>query len=130
MFRPYIILPVITRRRAVNLLATSSHTSPHPPALTGKHAVLGPVSALPAGSAVPPEQVVQPQMQWPGSGELSVRVVTDGPTRVLQVTDTNSTYRVRIYTRHQQHTQGMFSRPAEQCPTICRFEWEMTPDSQ
>ncbi|XP_043215701.1 vacuolar protein sorting-associated protein 13D-like [Amphibalanus amphitrite] len=57
----------------------------------GKHAVLGPVSILPPGSPIPPEQAVQPQMQWPGSGELTVRVVTDGPTRVLQVTDAKPT---------------------------------------
>ena len=56
--------------------------------------MLGPVSPLPPGAAVPPEQAVQPQMQWPGSGELTVRVVTDGPTRVLQVTDAKATGRV------------------------------------
>lgn len=39
------------------------------------------------GTEVPLEQAVGRQRMRPGSGFLSVTVVTDGPTRVLQIHD-------------------------------------------
>ena len=39
------------------------------------------------GSDIPVEQAISRQKLRPGSGYLAVRVATDGPTRVLQITD-------------------------------------------
>ena len=39
------------------------------------------------GNNIPPEMCVERQRMRPGSGMLTVKVVTDGPTRVLQITD-------------------------------------------
>jgi len=50
----------------------------------GSEAVLGPQTH---GNPPPIEQRVGRQKLRPGSGFLSVRVTTDGPTRVLQVLD-------------------------------------------
>lgn len=50
----------------------------------GSEAVLGPQTN---GHPPPIEQRVGRQKLRPGSGFLSVRVTTDGPTRVLQVLD-------------------------------------------
>ncbi|ELT97897.1 hypothetical protein CAPTEDRAFT_149660 [Capitella teleta] len=56
----------------------------------GGEAVLGPC-AFPEGGnfEVSMEMAIHRQKLRPGSGFLSVRVVTDGPTRVLQITDIN-----------------------------------------
>lgn len=53
-------------------------------AFLGSEAVLGPQTNL---NPLPIEQRVGRQRLRPGSGYLSVRVTTDGPTRVLQVLD-------------------------------------------
>ena len=58
----------------------------------GNDVVLGPTQAvtlmrLPGEGGAPAEQAVHWQRLRPGSGFLNVRVVMDGPTRVLQITD-------------------------------------------
>ena len=64
----------------------------------GSEVVLGPPSpvtymrmppASPSGSSlgVPVEQAISRQRLRPGSGFLAVKVVTEGPTRVLQISD-------------------------------------------
>jgi len=40
-------------------------------------------------SGIPAEQAIHRQRLRPGSGFLCVKTITDGPTRVLQVTDLN-----------------------------------------
>lgn len=57
--------------------------------LAGGEAILGPSLGNKTGSSrvVPPEMRISRQKLRPGSGMLSVKVITDGPTRVLQVTD-------------------------------------------
>ncbi|KAK7078970.1 Vacuolar protein sorting-associated protein 13D [Halocaridina rubra] len=59
----------------------------------GNDVVLGPpqlvyYDTMPTG--VPLEQAISRQRLRPGSGVLAVRVDTDGPTRVLQITDVQS----------------------------------------
>lgn len=41
-------------------------------------------------NGVPLEQAISRQRLRPGSGVLAVKVDTDGPTRVLQITDVHS----------------------------------------
>jgi len=57
----------------------------------GGEAVLGPalLQSLPRAVAVEvaPELAIARQKSQEGSGVLCVKVVTDGPTRVLQITD-------------------------------------------
>ncbi|KAM4646860.1 intermembrane lipid transfer protein VPS13D isoform 5-T7 [Amazona ochrocephala] len=55
----------------------------------GAEVVLGPDTSLDLLGPVPPEQQFINQKMRPGSGVLGVRVIPDGPTRVLQVTDFN-----------------------------------------
>ncbi|KAM4652130.1 intermembrane lipid transfer protein VPS13D [Discoglossus pictus] len=55
----------------------------------GAEAVLGPDASLEHLGAVPKDQQFINQKMRPGSGVLSVRVIPDGPTRVLQITDFN-----------------------------------------
>lgn len=51
----------------------------------GAEVVLGPDTSLDLLGPVPPEQQFINQKMRPGSGVLAVRVIPDGPTRVLQV---------------------------------------------
>lgn len=51
----------------------------------GAEVVLGPDTSLELLGPVPPEQQFINQKMRPGSGVLVVRVIPDGPTRVLQV---------------------------------------------
>ncbi|XP_067166990.1 intermembrane lipid transfer protein VPS13D isoform X1 [Apteryx mantelli] len=55
----------------------------------GAEVVLGPDTSLELLGPVPPEQQFINQKMRPGSGVLAVRVIPDGPTRVLQITDFN-----------------------------------------
>ncbi|XP_061458181.1 intermembrane lipid transfer protein VPS13D isoform X3 [Rhineura floridana] len=55
----------------------------------GAEVVLGPDTSLEMLGPVPPEQQFVNQKMRPGSGVLAVRVIPDGPTRVLQITDFN-----------------------------------------
>lgn len=61
----------------------------------GNDLVLGPTQPVTlertSSSDVPIEQAITRQRMRPGSGNLSIRVSTDGPTRVLQVVDINKT---------------------------------------
>ena len=49
--------------------------------------VLGPSPPVMKVKDVPVEMQVSRQRMRPGSGLISVKVITDGPTRVLQITD-------------------------------------------
>ncbi|CAN2388149.1 Vacuolar protein sorting 13 homolog D (S. cerevisiae) [Pristimantis euphronides] len=53
----------------------------------GAEVVLGPDASIEHMGSVPKEQQFINQKMRPGSGILSVRVIPDGPTRVLQITD-------------------------------------------
>ncbi|XP_070330415.1 intermembrane lipid transfer protein VPS13D isoform X10 [Odocoileus virginianus] len=53
----------------------------------GAEVVLGPDTSMELLGPVPPEQQFINQKMRPGSGMLSIRVVPDGPTRALQITD-------------------------------------------
>ncbi|XP_069096842.1 intermembrane lipid transfer protein VPS13D isoform X1 [Pleurodeles waltl] len=53
----------------------------------GAEAVLGPDAFIKLMGTVPAEQQFINQKMRPGSGVLSVQVIPDGPTRVLQITD-------------------------------------------
>ncbi|EDL29728.1 mCG140286, isoform CRA_b [Mus musculus] len=53
----------------------------------GAEVVLGPDSSMELLGPVPPEQQFANQKMRPGSGMLSIRVIPDGPTRALQITD-------------------------------------------
>uniref|UniRef100_A0A286Y024 Vacuolar protein sorting 13 homolog D n=1 Tax=Cavia porcellus TaxID=10141 RepID=A0A286Y024_CAVPO len=53
----------------------------------GAEVVLGPDTSIELLGPVPPEQQFINQKMRPGSGMLSIRVIPDGPTRVLQITD-------------------------------------------
>ncbi|XP_042334804.1 vacuolar protein sorting-associated protein 13D isoform X2 [Sceloporus undulatus] len=55
----------------------------------GAEVVLGPDTSMEMLGPVPPEQQFINQKMRPGSGVLVVRVIPDGPTRVLQITDFN-----------------------------------------
>ncbi|XP_010011719.1 PREDICTED: vacuolar protein sorting-associated protein 13D-like, partial [Nestor notabilis] len=55
----------------------------------GAEVVLGPDTSLDLLGPVPPEQQFINQKMRPGSGVLAVRVIPDGPTRVLQIMDFN-----------------------------------------
>ncbi|XP_067328891.1 intermembrane lipid transfer protein VPS13D isoform X8 [Anolis sagrei] len=55
----------------------------------GAEVVLGPDTAMEMLGPVPPGQQFVNQKMRPGSGVLVVRVIPDGPTRVLQITDFN-----------------------------------------
>nr|XP_033778552.1 vacuolar protein sorting-associated protein 13D isoform X3 [Geotrypetes seraphini] len=55
----------------------------------GAEVVLGSDASMVLLGPVPPQQQFINQKMRPGSGVLSVRVIPDGPTRVLQVTDFN-----------------------------------------
>ena len=57
----------------------------------GNDVVLGPIQPLIVermeDTGVPLEQAICRQRMRPGSGSLCVRIYTDGPTRVLQISD-------------------------------------------
>uniref|UniRef100_A0A8D1GS76 UBA domain-containing protein n=1 Tax=Sus scrofa TaxID=9823 RepID=A0A8D1GS76_PIG len=53
----------------------------------GAEVVLGPDTSVELLGPVPPEQQFVHQKMRPGSGMLSIRVIPDGPTRALQITD-------------------------------------------
>ncbi|XP_046280637.1 intermembrane lipid transfer protein VPS13D isoform X2 [Marmota monax] len=53
----------------------------------GAEVVLGPDTSVELLGPVPPEQQFINQKMRPGSGMLSIRVIPDGPTRALQITD-------------------------------------------
>ncbi|MPC91715.1 Vacuolar protein sorting-associated protein 13D [Portunus trituberculatus] len=60
---------------------------------SGNDVVLGPPQLVQydtLANGVPLEQAISRQRLRPGSGMLSVRVDTDGPTRILQITDVHS----------------------------------------
>jgi vacuolar protein sorting-associated protein 13D len=67
--------------------------------LAGSDLVLGP--ALPVcfdrtPEGVPVEQAISRQRLRPGSGFLTVKVTTDGPTRVLQILDVKQKVKTEV----------------------------------
>ncbi|XP_006885807.1 PREDICTED: vacuolar protein sorting-associated protein 13D [Elephantulus edwardii] len=53
----------------------------------GAEVVLGPDTSMELLGPIPPEQQFINQKMRPGSGVLAIRVIPDGPTRALQITD-------------------------------------------
>ncbi|XP_078806203.1 intermembrane lipid transfer protein VPS13D isoform X4 [Oryzias latipes] len=79
----------------------------------GAEVVLGPDSGLaPPG----PEQQFINQKMRPGSGVLSVQVIPDGPTRVLQISDFNQRRIIRssASNEHEESAEDTKSRPHRQ----------------
>ncbi|XP_059722821.1 intermembrane lipid transfer protein VPS13D isoform X2 [Haemorhous mexicanus] len=68
----------------------------------GAEVVLGPDNSLELLGPVPPEQQFTNQKMRPGSGVLAVRVIPDGPTRVLQITDCNQRRSDRSFSEGEQ----------------------------
>jgi len=69
---------------------------------TGADVVLGRVSEGGSNGGVPPEQHFSRMKHSPGSGVLSVKVVSDGPTRILRITDENKKVKCLEYNSLQQ----------------------------
>ena len=79
----------------------------------GKDLVLGPTPNLclsRTAAGVPLEQAVSRHKLRPGSGYLSVRVTTDGPTRVLQISDVQQN-REKSFARTEEPDWLETSRP-------------------
>lgn len=68
----------------------------------GADVVLGRVSEGGSNGGVPPEQHFSRMKHSPGSGVLSVKVVSDGPTRILCITDENKKVKYLEYTSLRQ----------------------------
>ncbi|KAJ7401442.1 hypothetical protein BTVI_95875 [Pitangus sulphuratus] len=68
----------------------------------GAEVVLGPDTSLELLGPVPPEQQFINQKMRPGSGVLAVRVIPDGPTRVLQITDFNQRRNDRLFSEGEE----------------------------
>ena len=87
----------------------------------GKDLVLGPAPSIWLGrteNGVPSEQAVSRQKLRPGSGFLGVKVVTDGPTRVLQIHDL------------QQNREKSFARTEGQDWTDSKRPWIVTDEGR
>jgi len=59
--------------------------------MKGGEAMLGPSvpSSRTVSQEVPKEMAIHREKHQPGSGFLCVKILNDGPTRVLQITDIN-----------------------------------------
>ncbi|XP_040182653.1 vacuolar protein sorting-associated protein 13D [Rana temporaria] len=68
----------------------------------GAEVVLGPDASLELVSPAPREQQFINQKMRPGSGVLSVRVIPDGPTRVLQISDFSQRRNDRLSTEMEE----------------------------
>uniref|UniRef100_A0A2I2YK25 Vacuolar protein sorting 13 homolog D n=1 Tax=Gorilla gorilla gorilla TaxID=9595 RepID=A0A2I2YK25_GORGO len=83
---------VILKKKNTRFLALDG-TQDHPAKgglsglFDGAEVVLGPDTSMELLGPVPPEQQFINQKMRPGSGMLSIRVIPDGPTRALQITD-------------------------------------------
>ncbi|XP_041130652.1 vacuolar protein sorting-associated protein 13D-like isoform X3 [Polyodon spathula] len=75
----------------------------------GAEVVLGPDPFSGLVDPIPPEQQFHNQKMRPGSGVLSVGVMPDGPTRVLQITDLNQ----RRPTRSSPSSEEALDRESE-----------------
>ncbi|XP_059944978.1 intermembrane lipid transfer protein VPS13D isoform X4 [Mesoplodon densirostris] len=90
----------------------------------GAEVVLGPDTSMELLGPVPPEQQFINQKMRPGSGMLSIRVIPDGPTRALQITDFSqrksdrSSYEVDELPVTDQELQKLKNPDTEQ-------EWEV-----
>ncbi|KAL4666505.1 hypothetical protein H8959_005194, partial [Pygathrix nigripes] len=85
----------------------------------GAEVVLGPDTSMELLGPVPPEQQFIDQKMRPGSGMLSVRVIPDGPTRALQITDfcqrkSNRSYEVDELPVTEQELQKLKNPDTEQ----------------
>lgn len=75
----------------------------------GNAVVLGlpqPVCHRVTTTGIPLEQAVCKQLLRPGSGSLSVEVLSDGPTRVLSIRDSKDT---RLYASSEERDWGNIS---------------------
>ncbi|MGH0120150.1 UNVERIFIED_CONTAM: hypothetical protein FKN15_065311 [Acipenser sinensis] len=72
----------------------------------GAEVVLGPDPFSGLVDPVPPEQQFLNQKMRPGSGVLSVGVMPDGPTRVLQITDLNQRRPARLSPSSEEALDG------------------------
>ncbi|XP_073937433.1 intermembrane lipid transfer protein VPS13D isoform X8 [Castor canadensis] len=85
----------------------------------GAEVVLGPDTSVELLGPVPPEQQFINQKMRPGSGVLSIRVIPDGPTRALQITDfclrksDHSSYEVDEFPVTDQELQKLRSPDTE-----------------
>ncbi|XP_077168382.1 intermembrane lipid transfer protein VPS13D isoform X2 [Paroedura picta] len=85
----------------------------------GAEVVLGPDTSLETLSPAPPEQQFVNQKMRPGSGILVARVIPDGPTRVLQITDFN------------QRRNDRFSYEGDELLTLEQDLWKLkNPDAE
>ena len=87
----------------------------------GKDLVLGPTPSICLGrteAGIPCEQAVSRQKLRPGSGYLSVKVITDGPTRVLQIHDM------------QQNKEKAFARTEAQDWSETKRPWIVTNEGR
>ena len=87
----------------------------------GRDLVLGPTPSICLGrteAGVPSEQAVSRHKLRPGSGFLSVKVITDGPTRVLQIHDM------------QQSKEKAFARTEAQDWSETRRPWIVTHEGR
>ena len=87
----------------------------------GKDLVLGPTPSICLGrtqAGIPCEQAVSRQKLRPGSGYLSVKVITDGPTRVLQIHDM------------QQNKDKAFARTEAQDWSETKRPWIVTNEGR
>ncbi|XP_012887376.1 PREDICTED: vacuolar protein sorting-associated protein 13D [Dipodomys ordii] len=86
----------------------------------GAEVVLGPDTSMELLGPVPPEQQFINQKMRPGSGMLSIKVIPDGPTRALQITDfcqwksDQSSYEVDELPVTEQELQKLRSSETEQ----------------
>ena len=91
----------------------------------GSEVVLGPnnpVCFMRMKNGIPVEQAVERQRLRPGSGFLSVKVTTDGPTRVLQITDIK--HKVLYKTEVINDPLGQLTVPCcSDCPLSLKF-WD------
>ena len=80
--------------------------------ISGSEVVLGPsapVCFMRMPDGCPVEQAISRQRLRPGSGFLSVKVTTDGPTRVLQITDV------------KQRVRELFNSPSIRFTNLLRY---------
>lgn len=71
----------------------------------GGEVVVGPAPVVKGSRHIPSEILIERQKLRPGSGVLNVKVVTDGPTRVLQITDINDVVSEVTNNSHYQRYQ-------------------------
>ena len=90
-------------------------------AALGGGAVLGLSAPAVRTEDVPVEMCVSRQKMRPGSGFLAVKVLTDGPTRVLQVTDIRQQVGATPTRLDALNSNGCRSRPSQGLSEDAKF---------